>query len=126
MTHMFPHEIVQRLGEVRASLLESMRMCPRCLEEGKVAWVRVHNPSARSSGMGDPEEQFCFRCNSRWGFNQCVELAAWLEGIMRMKGIDDPILGPSMVENILWAQERREQERETAKPKESYATKDGW
>ncbi len=130
MTHMFPHDIVRSLGEVRASLLESVRMCPRCLEDGKVAWVRTHNPSSRSSGVGDPEEQFCFRCNSTWGFNQCVELAAWMEGLMSSLAIIDydgsDVGTPARVQKIMEAQERREQEREIAEPKKRYDTKDGW
>ena len=126
---MFPHDLIKTLGADRARLLDTLRMCPRCLEEGQVAWVRVDDPHAYAKPCGDVDRQYCERCNTTWDFSQCLTLAAWMEGIMRSMAILDydgsDLKQPGIVQDIGWAQEKRQQEQETLDPKMKVDTRHG-
>jgi len=107
-------------------LLKEARMCPRCLEDGFIEWVQVYDTHACNRGAIEPDEQFCARCNTRWGKNQCIEIAALLQGVLYSKGVEDETMGPLLVSNILYAQERRDQDIEKREPAYKYDTRDGW
>jgi len=110
-------------------LLENVRMCPRCLEDGFVEWVRLHDKSAGAKGYKEQDEQYCHRCNTRWGKNQCVEVAALLQGFLKFVGYNDGndrYLRESMMALILSEQERRCQDNELRDPRYTYDTRDGW
>lgn len=127
---MFPHELIKTAGEDRAQLMDTMRMCPRCLEEQKIAWVRVDDPHAYAKPCGDQDRQFCVRCNSTWDFIECITIAAWMEGVMRSMAYIDydgtDMRAPAIHQNIMDAQERRQQDVDKAEPKMKVDTRHGW
>jgi hypothetical protein len=127
---MFPQELIKTAGENRTALMDTMRMCPRCLEEGRVAWVRVDDPYAHAKPCGDQDRQYCERCNSTWDFVECPTLAAWMEGLMKSMAIleyDGSDLSlPGRVQCIMDAQEQRQQDVEKSEPKMKMDTRHGW
>ncbi len=127
---MFPHEFIKTMGENRTGVLDSIRMCPRCLEDGRISWVRIEDPHAHAKPCGDQDRQYCGRCNSTWDFVECFTLAAWMEGVMSRLAVIDydgtDIGFPVLVEKTQWAQERQQQEKETLGPAMRADTRHGW
>ena len=127
---MLTQELIKTVGEDRTRLMDTLRMCPRCLEEGRVKWVRVNDPFAHAKPCGDTDRQYCGSCNSTWDFMQCIPLSAWMEGIMRSMAILDydgsDLKLPSIIANIQEAQERQQQAKETEEPKWKSDTRHGW